>query len=111
MATTTYKILGQQAPAVTTNVDLLTVPAATEAIGSTLVIANTNATATTARVFARIVGAAAATTNAILYDVNIPANSTATFTLGITLATTDVLTVRTATANALTFTLFGTLVS
>lgn len=111
MATTTYKILGQQAPAVITNVDLLTVAAATEAIGSTLVIANTTATSVTARVFARIAAAPAATTNAILYDVAIAGNSSATFTLGITLAATDVITVRTATANALTFTLFGTLVA
>ena len=111
MATTTYKILGQQAPAVTTDVNLLTVAAATEAIASTLIIANTTATAATARVFARIAGAAAATTNAIYYDVSIGGNSSAAFTLGITLAATDVLTVRTSTANALTFTLFGTLVA
>jgi hypothetical protein len=111
MATTTYKILGQSAPASTANADLLTVAAATEAIGSTLTIANTTAAIATARVFARIAGAAAATSNAILYDVAIPGNSTASFTLGITLAATDVITVQTGTSNALTFTLFGTLVA
>ncbi len=111
MATTTYKILGQAAPSTTANADLLTVAAATEAIGSTLVIANTTAATATTRVFARILGAAAAASNAILYDVSIPANSSASFTLGITLAATDVLTVQTGTANALTFTLFGTLVA
>jgi hypothetical protein len=105
---TTYKILGQSAPANTSNADLITVGALKSQIISTLVIANVTATAATARVFARIAGAAAAVGNAILYDATIPANSSASFTLGITLATTDVITIQTATANALTFTAFGT---
>jgi hypothetical protein len=105
---TAYKILGQTAPAVTTNVDLITVSAAQSEIISTLVITNTTATAATCRVFARIAGAAAATTNAIIYDVSIAGNGVQAFTLGITLAATDVLTVRSGTANALTFTAFGT---
>ena len=111
MATTTYKVLGQSSPSSTANADLVTVAASTELIGSSLVIANNTATAATARVFVRIAGAAAATTNAIIYDTNIPGNATATFTLGITCAATDVITVRTGTANALTFTLFGTLIA
>jgi hypothetical protein len=108
MATTTYKILGQAAPVNTSNADLITVGASKSQIISSLTIANTTATAATTRVFARIAGAAAATTNALLYDVTIQGNSSATFTLGITLAATDVLTIRTGTANALTFTAFGT---
>jgi hypothetical protein len=108
MATTTYKILGQSAPASTANADLITVGASKSQIISTLVIANVTATPATTRVFARIAGAAAAIGNALLYDVSIPANSTANFTLGITLATTDVLTIRSGTASALTFTAFGT---
>ncbi len=108
MASTTYKILGQSAPTNTSNADLITVGASKSQVVSTLVIANTTATAATCRVFVRIAGAAAATTNAILYDSNVAANSMAAFTLGITLAATDVITVRTGTANALTFTAFGT---
>jgi hypothetical protein len=108
MATTTYKILGQAAPASTANADLITVSASQSEIISSLVICNTTTSNATARVFARIAGAAAATSNAVIYDVSIPLNSTATFTLGITLAATDVLTVRSGTANALTFTAFGT---
>lgn len=107
----TYKVLGQSAPANTSNADLYTVPASTSAIVSTLAISNTTATAATARVFVRIAAATAATSNAIIYDVSIPANSVASFTLGITLATTDVITVRTGTANALTFQAFGSQVS
>jgi hypothetical protein len=108
MATTTYKILGQSAPADTSNANLITVGASKSQIVSTLTIANTTTSPATARVFARIAAAAAATSNAVLYDVSIAANSTASFTLGITLAATDVLTIRTGTASALTFTAFGT---
>ena len=108
MATTTYKILGQAAPANTSNADLITVGAAKEQIISTLTIANVTTTAATARVFARIAGAAAAVGNAILYDVSVPANSSANFTIGMTLAATDVITIRSGTASALTFTAFGT---
>jgi hypothetical protein len=108
---TVYKVLGQAAPANTSNANLYTVPASTSAIVSTLVIANTTATAALAEVYVRIAGAAAATSNAVLYDASIPANSTATFTLGMTLATTDIITIQTATANALTFTAFGSEIS
>lgn len=108
MATTTYKILGQSAPASTANADLITVGASKSQIVSSLVIANTTSSAATARVFARIAGAAAATSNALIYDASISPNSVASFTLGITLAATDVLTIQTGTSNALTFTAFGT---
>lgn len=108
MATTTYKILGQSAPANTSNADLITVGASKSQIVSTLNIANSTATDATCRVFARVAGAAAATSNAVLYDVTVPGNGFLSLTLGITLAATDVLTVRTGTANALTFIAFGT---
>lgn len=108
---TAYKILGQSAPANTSNADLITVGASKSQVISTLVVTNTTTSAATCRVFARIAGAAAATGNAIVYDASIGANSTVTFTLGITLAATDVLTVRTGTANALTFTAFGSEIS
>jgi hypothetical protein len=106
-----YKVLGQSAPSTTSNADLYTVPASTSAIVSTLAIANTTTSDATARVFVRVAAAAAAASNAIVYDVNVPANGFITLTLGITLATTDVITVRTGTANALTFQAFGSQVS
>lgn len=108
MATTTYKILGQSFPATTSNADLIIVGAAKSQVVSTLVIANVTASAANARVFARIAGAAASTSNALVYDVPISANSTTTLTLGITLAATDVLTIRSSVASTLTFTAFGT---
>lgn len=108
---TTYKILGQSAPADTNNANLITVGAAKSQIVSTLVVANTTATDATCRVFARIAGAAAAAGNAILYDVTVPGNGLQSLTLGITLAATDILTIQSGTANALTFTAFGTEIS
>lgn len=108
---TTYKILGQSAPAATTNADLITVGASKSQIISSLHISNTTTSDATCRVFARIAGAAAATTNAIIYDATVPANGFIVLTEGMTLAATDVLTIRTGTANALTFTAFGTEIS
>lgn len=108
MATTTYKILGQAAPANTSNADLITVGAGKQQIVSSLLIANSTTASATFRVFARIAGATAAVSNAIYYDVNLAANSSAALTVGITLAATDVLTIRSSVANALTFTAFGT---
>lgn len=108
MATTTYKILGQAAPANTSNADLITVGAGKQHIISSLTITNTTASSATCRVFARIAGAAAAASNALIYDSSITGNTVVPFTLGITLNSTDVLTIQTGTANALTFTAFGT---
>lgn len=108
---TAYRILGQSAPANTSNADLITVGTGKSQIISTLVVANTTATDATCRVFARIAGAAAAASNAIVYDVIIPGAGLQALTLGITLTATDVLTIRTGTSNALTFTAFGTEIS
>lgn len=104
---TTYKILGQSAPSDTNNADLYTVPAATSAVVSTLLVTNTTDTEATCRIFARVAGAAASTANAIIYDGPVPANDFTAITVGITLAATDVLTVQSGTADALTFQAFG----
>jgi hypothetical protein len=104
---TTFKVLGQSAPADTSNANLYTVGSGKTAIISTLAISNVSASAATARVFVRVAGATAAASNAIVYDASIGANSTTALTLGITLAATDVISVQSGTANALTFMAFG----
>ena len=108
MATTTYKVLGQNMPTTTADANLYTVPASTSTIVSTLSVSNVTGTAANARVYVRVGAAAAAISNALLYDVSIPANSAQAFTLGITLAATDIITVRSSTGSALTFQAFGT---
>lgn len=104
---TTFKVLGQAAPADTNNADLYTVGSGRSAIISTLTISNVTGNAVAARIFVRVAGATASVSNAIVYDASILANSTTALTLGITLAETDKLTVRSATGAALTFMAFG----
>jgi hypothetical protein len=104
---TTYKVLGQSAPAATTAADLYTVPAATEAIVSTITVANRGASAGTYRVYVRPAGASVANQHYLIYDASLSATSTDTMTLGITLAATDVVSVYASTAN-FSFNAFGT---
>lgn len=102
-----YKILGQSAPANTNNADLYTVPANTETVISTLLITNTTSSAAKCRIFIRNDGATAATSNALVYDASVPANDFKAITVGLTVNSSDVISVRTDTANALTFQAFG----
>ena len=102
----TYKVLGQSNPSANTNTDLYTVPSSTSAVCSTLVICNQAASAATFRVAVRPAGASIGTTQYISYDTNVNANDSITMTIGITLATTDVVTVR-ANTTTVSFNLFG----
>jgi len=106
MATSTYKVLGQVAPSATTETDLYTVPAATETVVSTLVVANRAATSATYRISVSVNGAATATKDYLIYDATINANSTVALTLGITADATDKIRVYASTAN-LSFSAFG----
>ena len=103
---TTYKVLGQSNPSATTATTLYTVPSATQAVVSTIVIANLTATAATFRIAVRVAGAALANSQYVAYDVTVGASDSTALTLGITLNATDVVTVYGSTAN-LTFTAFG----
>lgn len=104
-----YEILGQVAPTNTTEANLFTSVTGHMYVVSTIVVCNTTTSAATCRIFARMAGATVGVSNAIVYDQSVPANSTVAFTLGVTLngSNGDVLMVRTGTANALTFTAFG----
>ena len=104
---TSYKILGQTEPADTTNADLYTVPSNTEAIVSTIIVSNSTSGETAFRIFIREDGAAAGTENAIAYDTIIGANTQVAFTLGLTLSSTDIISVRSSTGGALAFSAFG----
>ena len=102
----TYKVLGQLNPAATTASTLYTVPATTSAIISTVTICNQAATATSFRIAVRPAGATLAALHYINYDTALPANDTITATLGITLATTDIITVYAGTSTV-SFSAFG----
>jgi glucose-6-phosphate dehydrogenase assembly protein OpcA len=107
---TTYKVLGQLAPSATTLTTLYTVPAATSAVVSTIAVTNRAATAATFRIAIRVAGAAIANEDYIAYDSTVAANDTTAFTIGVTLAATDVLSVYASTAN-LSFNAFGSEIS
>jgi hypothetical protein len=104
---TTYKVLGQAAPADTSNANLYTVPTSTQAVVSSLAVANVSAADATFRVYIRVAGAAAADSNALAKDVTLAANSIFSATQGITLGAGDIITIQSGTANALTFQVFG----
>jgi hypothetical protein len=102
-----YKVLGQSAPAATTDTNVYTVPSATEAIISTVVIANRAATAGTFRLAVRPNGASIANQHYIAYDVPIAGADSTTLTLGLTLDAADVLTFQASSADQ-SINVFGT---
>jgi hypothetical protein len=106
---TTYKVLGQANPSATTNTNLYTVPSATSAVCSTLSITNLGAS-TTFRVAVRPSGATLSNQHYIVYDSTINAGGAIYLTLGISLASSDVVSVYAGTSN-LAFGLFGSEVS
>ena len=107
---TAYKVLGQSAPSATTATTLYTVPSATSAVVSSIVIANRDASAATYRIAIRPGGASLANQHYIAYDVTVGASDSTVLTLGVTLATTDVITIYASTAN-LSFSAYGSEIS
>ena len=106
-----YKVLAQSDPTAETATNIYTVPAATESVISTIIIANRAATANTFRLSIRPDGATQADEHYIAYDVPIAANDSTTLTLGITMDAADVLTVYTGAAADISVNVFGTEIS
>lgn len=102
------KVLGQRTDADTAQHDLYTVPASTSTVSSSIVVCNYTGSASTFRITVAPAGAADAAAHRQYWDIPIPANDTFVATIGITLATTDVVRVTAGTASALAFTLYGT---
>jgi len=107
---TIYKVLGQSNPAATTLTTLYTVPAATETVVSSIVIANLAASAATFRIAIRPNGAAIANSQYIAYDITVGASDSTVLTLGLTLDATDVLSVY-ASTTTVTFSAYGSEIS
>jgi hypothetical protein len=101
----THKVLGQVNPSATSLSTLYTVPSSTQAIVSTLSVANLGVS-TTFRVAVRPAGATIANQHYLVYDASVNANDSFYLTLGISLAATDVVSVYAGTAN-LAFSMFG----
>ena len=103
----TYKVLAQSAPSATTSTDIYTVGAGKQAVVSTITVANRGASASSYRISVRPAGATLANQHYLAYDIAIAANDTTVLTIGVTLATTDVITVYALSAN-LSFGIYGT---
>lgn len=102
----TLKTLSQTAPSAATLTDSYTVPGSTSAVVSSITVANRSATPTAFRISVAVAGAVDATKQYIAYDVPIGANEAKSFTLGVSLAATDVVRVY-ATLATLSFNVFG----
>jgi hypothetical protein len=100
------RTLAQSAPGATSLTAIYTVPALTSTVLSSMIVCNRGATATTFRISIAVAGAADATKQYLYYDVPISKNNTFIATIGVTLATTDVVRVYAGNAN-LSFTLTG----
>jgi len=107
---TIYKVLGQVAPSATTLTTLYTVPSATDTVCSTIAICNQAGTAATYRIAVRPAGAAVENKHYIVYGATVAANDSVLLTLGLTLDTTDVVSVFASSAN-LSFSAFGSEIS
>ena len=103
----TYKVLGQSNPSAATLTELYAVPAATQAVVSTIVVCNRSSVATTFRISVEINNAATSNEQFIAYDCPIAANEVIPFNhLGLSLGDTDTINVY-ATLATLSFSAFG----
>lgn len=103
------KILGQSNPSATTVTTLYTVPASKEAVISTISVANLTATAATFRLILQPSADVSATIlnkQYLAYDITLGASDSTVITIGLTLATGDVIKVYGSTAN-IAFQAFG----
>lgn len=106
---TTYKILGQSNPSATTETTLYT--AAAPAVVSSIVICNQTANAATYRIATRPSGDGSTTAKHwIVYGATVGASDSTALTLGLTLATGDLIRVYASTAT-LSFSAFGSEIS
>lgn len=104
---TVYKVLAQAAPAAATETTLYTVPASTSAVVSTISIANQAGTSGTYRIVVRPAADASTTQkHYIVYGATVGASDSILLTLGLTLATGDLVRVYASSAD-MSFSAFG----
>ena len=101
----TYKVLGQLNPASGSLSVLYTVPVATSAVCSTLVVSSLGVSSNV-RIAVQPASASIENKHYIVYDSAVNQYDSTFLTLGVTLAATDVISVRSSTASS-SFTLFG----
>jgi len=102
----TYKVLGQSAPAATTLTTLYTVPSATETVVSTIAVCNRSGSAGTYRIAVRPAGASISNEHYVVFGATVAASDSILLTLGLTLSATDVISVYASSAD-MSFSAFG----
>lgn len=103
---TVYKVLGQSFPSANTLTTAYTVPSASSAVVSTIVVANLGGAPTTFRIAIRPAGAAIENKHYVVFDSSIAPEDSVTLTMGITLAATDVISVESFNGQT-SFNIFG----
>ena len=103
---TQLKVLGQAAPSAGVSYTIYTVPASTQTTGSSMIVCNRSATATTFNIAIQPGSMALSNQNYIYYNVAIAGYDTFIATIGFSLAATDAVSVYAALAT-LSFTFFG----
>jgi hypothetical protein len=103
---TSYKVLGQSAPAASTLTTVYTVPSLTETVISTISVCNLGSGPTTYRIAIRPDAESIEDKHYIAYDASIAPQDTTTLTMGITLNAADVITVSSDNGKV-AFNLFG----
>ena len=106
---TLYKVLGQLLPASTSGT-LYTVPASTDTVVSTINAVNTGTTTADISIAVRPAGATIETKHYIVRSLPLAAKAVFTYTAGVTLDATDVITVESTTSNV-AFNAFGSEIS
>lgn len=101
-----YRILGQSSPSATTDTTLYTVPSSTSAVISSIVVCNRGSTSGTFRIAARADGESITNKNYLVYDATLNANTTVSFSFGISMDAADVISVYASNTN-FSFSIFG----
>lgn len=105
--TETFKVLGQVAPAASTETTVYTVPASTSVVVSSITVCNRGTGAARYRIAIVPGGGATANKDYLAFDTRIVDRATDAHVYGLTLAATDVIKVEADSAD-LSFAVFGT---
>lgn len=103
---TAYKVLGQSKPGATTLTAIYTVPGATSAVVSRIVVCNQSGTPTLFRISVAVAGAADTPSQYLFFDQPIGPNESIPVALGLGLAAGDIVRVYNTLATV-SFNLFG----
>jgi hypothetical protein len=107
---TVYKVLGQSNPSAATLTTAYTVPTSTEAVVSSIIVANRSDVETSFRVAVLPGGGTVSNEDYIYYDLPISGNDTFIATVGLTLEAGSIIQVY-ATLATLSFNLYGSEIS